>query len=85
MDTKIFGGWSLLGGVWELSGKGIGARGELWQSSVFVFMLTIVGTVLSIPKSYYKNFVLEDKFGFNKMTVGTWVSDTVKGLLGSSA
>lgn len=81
VDTKIFGGWSLLGGVWELSGKGIGARGELWQSSVFVFMLTIVGTVLSIPKSYYKNFVLEDKFGFNKMTVGTWVSDTVKGLL----
>lgn len=29
--------------------------------------------------SYYKTFVLEEKFGFNKQTLKLWVSDMVKG------
>lgn len=29
--------------------------------------------------SYYKTFVLEEKFGFNKQTVKLWVTDMIKG------
>ena len=34
--------------------------------------------VISIPFSLYSNFVIEEKFGFNKMTVGTFVLDQIK-------
>jgi STE24 endopeptidase len=35
--------------------------------------------VFSLPLAYYHSFVLEEKFGFNKMTVKLWVTDLIKG------
>jgi STE24 endopeptidase len=32
-----------------------------------------------MPFSYYHSFVLEEKFGFNKMTVKLWITDMLKG------
>lgn len=37
-------------------------------------------TLIGLPLSYYKNFVLEERFGFNKQTIGLWVSDMLKGI-----
>ena len=34
--------------------------------------------VFNIPTSYYYQFVLEERFGFNRMTVKTFVSDLIK-------
>jgi STE24 endopeptidase len=34
---------------------------------------------LDLPFSYYRQFVLEARFGFNKMTLGLWLADMVKG------
>lgn len=31
-----------------------------------------------LPLSLYRHFVLEEKHGFNKMTIGTWAADWVK-------
>jgi STE24 endopeptidase len=31
-----------------------------------------------IPWSYYYTFVIEEKHGFNKQTVGLWIADQVK-------
>ena len=41
-------------------------------------ILSIVSTVISIPFSYYNNFSLEEKFGFNMMTKKTFWTDIVK-------
>jgi STE24 endopeptidase len=35
----------------------------------------------SLPLSVYQTFVLEEKHGFNKTTVGTFVGDVFKGWL----
>lgn len=51
------------------------------HSLFFLLGLQVISTVLSLPLSYYKNFVLEEKFGFNKLTVSLWLSDMVKSLL----
>ncbi|GAA6010343.1 hypothetical protein JCM10207_005183 [Rhodosporidiobolus poonsookiae] len=73
--------WTLLRGLWDLSGQLPGARkGEISHSMAFVALMTAVGAVLSIPKDLYKNFVLEQKHGFNKMTLSTFWKDQVKGL-----
>lgn len=77
------GGWTLLSGVWEWAGRLAGGRevGEIRQSLVFAALLTVAGTVLSIPKSWYKTFVLEEKHGFNKTTRKTFIADQIKGAL----
>lgn len=38
-------------------------------------------SILSIPESYYSQFVIEEKFGFNKMDLKTFVTDTIKASL----
>ncbi|KAF1982345.1 hypothetical protein K402DRAFT_457359 [Aulographum hederae CBS 113979] len=52
--------------------------GEITQSLVFFFAFSITDTILSLPLSYYQSFVLEEKYGFNKMTVSLWLTDLVK-------
>ena len=80
----IRGHWTLLKGMWDISGSALaylGRTGEIKQSLIFVAIMTLVGTVLSTPKAYWKAFVLEDAHGFNKMTRSTFWVDQVKGAL----
>ena len=41
--------------------------------------MTWAETIIGLPFSYYHHFVLEEKYGFNKMTINTWVTDMIKG------
>ena len=43
----------------------------------------LLTSLIDLPFDYYKTFVIDDKFGFNKMTVSMFLGDLVKhGLLG---
>ena len=46
----------------------------------FLFMIisSIPGEILSIPFSLYREFVVEKKFGFSKMTFKLWIIDYLK-------
>ncbi len=80
----VWGSLLLLG--WTLGG-GLQWLGELWQTfgwstiptgvalliSAFVIM-----ALLDLPFSLYHTFVLEERFGFNKTTLATWLGDIVK-------
>ena len=46
---------------------------------IFFGIIVIGSNILSIPFSYYKTFVIEEKFGFNKTTHKTFVLDRLKG------
>lgn len=48
---------------------------------LFFVIAGIPETVLDIPFDLYKEFVLEKKFGFSKMTFRLWISDLVKGIV----
>jgi len=54
---------------------------EILQTLVFFGFIGLLSSVLSIPFSLYFNFVLEEKFGFNKMTFKTFILDQLKSLL----
>jgi hypothetical protein len=56
-------GWTLLKSLWDLSGEVAPREGEIWQSAAFVGLMTLFGSVLSIPKELYKNIVMEEKHG----------------------
>ncbi len=48
---------------------------------IFFGVLFVISDVMGIPFSLYQNFVIEARFGFNKMTLKTFFTDKVKGYL----
>ena len=57
------------------------AENEIIAGLLFVGALYIGSMLISIPFSLYGTFVIEEKYGFNKTTIGTFVLDKVKSLL----
>ena len=55
--------------------------GELVTGLMFISLLMLAKSVLSLPFSIYSTFVIEERFGFNKTTPKTFVMDLLKGLL----
>ncbi len=49
------------------------------QSLLFFGIIMIGSDILNTPFSYYQTFVIEEKFGFNKTTLKTFITDKVKG------
>jgi STE24 endopeptidase len=70
--------WALTG-VWLARYAPAGYRGEITHTLIFFFTFNIITTLINLPVGYYKDFVLEEKFGFNKQTLGLWVTDMFKG------
>ncbi|XOV91440.1 MAG: M48 family metallopeptidase [Bacteroidota bacterium] len=54
---------------------------EIMISLAFFGVIFLFSEFMGIPFSYYKNFVIEEKFGFNKMTLKTFWTDKVKGFV----
>jgi STE24 endopeptidase len=75
-------GFTLLGGLQALSTALLHVLGPgmAHQIGLIVAYAAIAG-VLDLPFTYWFQFVLEQRFGFNKMTVKLWLADAVKGTL----
>lgn len=54
---------------------------NLIVSLLYFGFIFLASTIISIPFSYYHNFVIEERFGFNKMTKSLFVKDLIKNLL----
>jgi len=67
------GGLALLSGTWSQF-----EFGPMLGGMLFFLSFLVIGSVLELPFSYYKTFVLEDKFGFNRNTPGLFFSDFIK-------
>ncbi len=48
---------------------------------IFFGIIMLGSDIITTPFSYYKIFVIEEKFGFNKMTKKLFIIDKMKGLL----
>ena len=48
---------------------------------LFIVLLALVVTIVEIPQSCYRTFVIEERFGFNKTTPALFVIDFAKGVL----
>lgn len=86
VSTAVLIGFTLLGGLQTLSVILLHAMGTgiTYQIALLVAFALISG-IIDLPFDYYKQFVLEEKFGFNKMTLGLFITDMLKGgLLGAA-
>ena len=81
IDAVVLVGWTLMGGLSALNAiVSDFIEPGLWQQVVLVLAFSLVGGLIDLPMSLYQTFVLEQKFGFNKMTWKLWLSDSLKGL-----
>lgn len=52
---------------------------DLLSTLMFFGIIFIASDVLSIPFSLYGTFIIEERFGFNKTTIKTFILDKIKG------
>lgn len=52
---------------------------QILAALLFFGMIGIANDLISLPFSIYHTFVIEEKFGFNKTTVKTFIIDKLKG------
>ncbi len=79
VNTAVLIGFTLLGGLQWLSVAlfkltGPGMTYQIALLACFVF----ISAIIELPFDYYRQFVLEAKFGFNKMTLRLFVIDMIK-------
>ena len=82
VSSAILIGFTLLGGLQALSVfvfRHTGA-GMTYQLALLA-MFTFVSALLEMPFDYYRQFVLEARFGFNKMPLRLFITDIVKNAL----
>lgn len=83
VNSAVLVGFTLLGGLQLLSSlllQAFGGPGMLYQLGLIVAFALISG-LIDLPFDYYRQFVLEAHFGFNKMTRGLFFADTLKNSL----
>jgi STE24 endopeptidase len=51
---------------------------EIIRGALVICSAMLVSSVIDLPFEYYKTFVVDEKFGFNKMTPAMFFSDLVK-------
>jgi STE24 endopeptidase len=51
-----------------------------WNDVVLIGALAVVSGVIGLPLAWWRTFVLEARFGFNRTTLATWLADIAKGV-----
>jgi STE24 endopeptidase len=77
--------WTLLGGLDLLNTLLRDAMLPRWGGMVYQLALlvafTLVSSLIELPLDWYGTFRIEQRFGFNRMTLGLWLADLLKGAL----
>ncbi len=81
-EAILFLIWTLGGGLnfidqtWQQAGFS-----PIWTGVAVIMMFMIIQHLIDLPSDYYRTFVIEEKFGFNKTTLKLFIVDMLKGLL----
>ncbi|MFZ6770026.1 M48 family metallopeptidase [Undibacterium sp. Di26W] len=86
VNASVLIGFTLFGGLQWLSVALVKLTGPgmLYQISLLI-AFTLISGIIEFPFSYYSQFVLEERFGFNKMTLGLFFKDMLTNTLVSAA
>lgn len=74
--------WTLGGGLNWLDGQWSNwLSNPLWRGVAFVISMILIGSLLDLPFSLYRTFVIETRYGFNRTRPLLFISDLIKGML----
>lgn len=81
-DAALLLGFTLAGGIQFCVEFFNGwADQPIAQGMAIIVSVLLISSVLEMPFTLYNTFVIEARFGFNKMTFALYLTDTLKGLL----
>ena len=87
--SAVLLGWTLLGGLDSLNQAiaawGLDAYGALVPQLALLAIFAVIGGLLDLPFTLYSTFRIEERFGFNKITLRLWLADLVKATLVGAA
>lgn len=87
INAAVLIGFTLLGGLQLLSSlllQWLDGPGMVYQLCL-IAAFAVISAVIDLPFDYYRQFVLETRFGFNKMTRSLFFADALKtGLIGAA-
>ena len=79
-SAAILIGWTLLGGLGLLNYTLLERiEHPMWQQLSLLAVFFLINGLLELPLGWFQTFRLEERFGFNKSTIGLWLGDIVKG------
>ncbi|WP_374407672.1 M48 family metallopeptidase [Hydrogenophaga sp.] len=82
VEAALLLGWTLLGGLHALNQVLLDWLGPgLWQQLALLSAFAVIGGLLTLPLGWWSTFRLEERFGFNHMSLGLWLGDQIKGAL----
>lgn len=82
LETAVLLAWTLLGGLDWLNATLLAALGGgMVQQLALLAAFGLIGGLVSLPMGWWSTFRIEERFGFNKMTLALWLGDLVKGTL----
>ena len=74
--------WTFGGGLALLSNAALSITTHpLHFGVVLMVLFSIINGLVDLPLAYISQFKVEQQFGFNRMTLGLWLSDLLKGAL----
>jgi STE24 endopeptidase len=87
LGAAIAVGFTLLGGVQWLHETLLGwiPDAPLARQIALLAAVVALGAIADLPLAWYRQFRLETRFGFNRMTLGLWVADLAKGAVLTAA
>lgn len=68
------GGLQLIDDIW----RQLLVSQEIMRGALVICSALLISSLIGLPFDYYKTFVVDEKFGFNKMTPAMFFSDLVK-------
>ena len=83
LSIMVLLGWTLLGGLDALNAALLTVidAHPLLQPLAVLVVFTLINGVIDLPFSLFQTFVIEQHFGFNKMTLRLWLADLLKSAL----
>jgi STE24 endopeptidase len=79
LGTAVLLGWTLLGGLSYLNQILLGwLHTGMLQQLALLISFVLVNALIDLPLALYQTFVVEARFGFNKMSFKLWALDLLK-------
>jgi len=74
--------WTLGGGLeWLDTSLRTFELSAVYTGILVILSLMLISGIVDLPMSLYRTFVLEQRFGFNRMTLGLFIADIFKNLI----
>ncbi|MFM2088236.1 MAG: hypothetical protein RLZZ237_3105 [Pseudomonadota bacterium] len=81
VNSAVLIGFTLLGGLQWLAEHVQALTGPgMWSQIALIVAFAAISGLIDLPFDYYRQFVLEQRFGFNTMRRGLFFIDMIKGV-----